>query len=88
MARIAAADIRTTTGANNRIITELGLDPRTASPAEVRLKYRESQPEQTEEQMAKLGLLLELLERRGMEYPMGEEQEGKVNNLIKFFCTQ
>ena len=88
VARIAAGDIRTTTGANNRIITELGLDPRTASPAEVRLKYRESLPKETEEQMAKLGLLLELLERRGMEHTMGKEQDGEVNDLIDFICTQ
>ena len=89
VARIAAGNLRTTTGANNRLITELGLDPRTASPAEVRLKYRESQPEETEEQMAKLGLLLELLERRGLEYSRGEEQDrGEVNDLINFLCTQ
>ena len=88
VARIAAGDIRTTTRANNCIITELGLDPRTASPAKVRLEYRESQPEETEEQMAKLDLLLELLERRGMEHTIGEEQEGEVNNLISFLCTQ
>jgi hypothetical protein len=88
VARIAAGDLRTTTGTNNRIITSLGLDPRTASPAEVRLKFRESQPEETEEQMAKLGLLLELLERRGMEHTMGEEQDGEVNDLIDFICTQ
>ena len=91
VARIAAGDLRTTTGANNRLITELGLDPRTASPAEVRLKYRESQPKETEEQMAKLGLLLELLElleRRGEVYSRGEEQDREVNDLITFLCTK
>ena len=85
VARIAAGDLRTTTGANNRLITELGLNPRTASPAEVRLKVREKQPEETKEQMAKLGLLLELLERRGMVYSQGEEQDEELNQLIFFF---
>ena len=82
MASIAAGNLKTTTVANNRIITDLGLDPRTASPAEVRLKYRESQPDENKEQIAKLGMLLELLKRRGMEYSRG------VNDLINFLCTQ
>ena len=51
----------------------------------MRLKHRKSQPEETDEQMAKLGLLLE---RRGMERTMGEEQDGEVNDLINFLCTK
>ena len=88
IARIAAGDLRTTTGANNQIIRDLGLDPSSTSPAEVRLKVRESQPEESEEQMAKLGLLLELLERRGEVYSQGEEQDNKMNEIIDFLCTK
>ena len=43
------------------MIVELGLDPRTASPAEVRERLRAAEPVETEEQMARLGLLMELL---------------------------
>jgi hypothetical protein len=88
IARIAAGDLRTTTGANNQIICDLGLDPSSATPAEVRLKVRESQPEESEEQMAKLGLLLELLERRGEVYTQGGEQEDEINQIIDFLCTK
>ena len=49
---------------------------------------REKQPKETEEQMAKLGLLLELLERRGMVYSQGEEQDEELNDLITFLCTK
>ena len=88
IARIAAGDLRTTTGANNQIIRDLGLDPSSTSPAEVRLKVRESQPEESEEQMARLGLLLELLERRGEVYTQGGEQEDEINEIIDFLCTK
>ena len=50
IARIDAADLRTTTGANNQILCDLGVNPSSATPlAEVRLKVRESQPEEREE---------------------------------------
>ena len=87
IARIAAGDLRTTTGSNNRLISELGLDPYTATPADVREKIKESEPQESEEQMAKLGLLLELLQRRGEDYYEGEEKDGEINELIDFLCT-
>ena len=65
----------------------MGLDPSSASPAEVRRKVRESQPEESDEQMVKLGLLLELLERRGEVYSQGEEQDNEMNEIIDFLCT-
>ena len=71
IARVAAADLRTTTGTNNRLIRDLGLSPSTATSAEVREKLREAEPAETEEQMARLGLLKELLERRGIQYYQG-----------------
>ena len=86
IARIAAADLRTTTGANNRLIVDLGLSPSTATPAEVREKLREAEPTETEEQMVRLGLLMELLERRGMDYYKGEEDR-ELNELIDFLCA-
>ena len=73
IARIAAADLRTTTVANNWLILDLGLRPSTATSAEVREKLREAKPAETEEQMARLGLLMELLEHRGIKYYEGEE---------------
>ena len=87
IARIAAGDLRTTTGSNNRLISDLGLDPYTATSAEVRDKIKESEPQESEEQMAKLGLLLELLQRRGEDYYEGEEKDGEINELIDFLCT-
>ena len=48
---------------------------------------REKQPEDSEEQMAKLGLLLELLKRRGEVYSHGGEQDNEINQIIDFLCT-
>ena len=43
---------------------------------------------ETEEQMARLGLLLELLEQRGENYFQGEEEEDPdITNLIDFLCA-
>ena len=82
IARISAGDLRTTTRANKKLISDLGLDPSSATPAEVRLKVRESQPEESEVQKAKLGLLLVL---RGEVYSQGGEQI--INQIINFLCT-
>ena len=87
IARIAASDLRTTTGANNDLICQLGLDPATATPGEVREKVRASEPVETEEQLARLGLLTKLLERRGAEYYRGEEEDRELSTLIDFLCT-
>ena len=87
IARIAASDLRTTTGANNDLICQLGLDPATATPGEVREKVRASEPVETEEQLARLGLLTELLERRGDDYYRGEEKDRELSTLIEFLCT-
>ena len=87
IARVAAADLRTTTGANNRLIVNQGLSPSTATSAEVREKLREAEPVETEEQMARIGLLMELLERRGIEYYSGEVEDKELTELIDFLCT-
>ena len=84
-ARVAAADLRTTTGANNPLFRDLGLSPSTATSAKVREKLREPEPAKTEEQMARLGQMMELLERRGIRYYQGEE-DNELNELITFLC--
>ena len=61
------------------------LSPSTATSAEVREKLREAEPAETEEQMARLGLLMELLERRGIQYYQGEE-DNELNELTTFLC--
>ena len=77
IARIAAADIQTTTGANNRLIVELtGLDPRTAKPHQVREKLRANETVPTEVQMEKVWLLLELLDEPGLTV------------LLNYICVQ
>ena len=88
IARVAAGDLRTTTGGNNYMITKLGLDANTATPAEVREKLRESEPEESEEDMARLGLLLELLEQRGASFYAGEEKDNDLNEIIDYLCTK
>ena len=88
IARVAAGDLRTTTGGNNYMITKLGLNANTATPAEVREKLRESEPEESEEDMARLGLLLELLEQRGASFYAGEEKDNDLNEIIDYLCTK
>ena len=88
IARIAAGDLRTTTGANNKLISDLGLDPSSATPAMVREAARAAEPVESEEQMAKLGLLLELLEQRGEVHTQGEQLDKELNQLIDHLCTK
>ena len=87
IARVAAGDLRTTTDSNNYVITQLGMSASSAMAAEVREKLRQSEPNESEEQMARLGLLLELLEQRSVSYYAGEEKDDDVNNIIDFLCT-
>ena len=87
IARIAANDQRTTTASNNRLITDLGLDPATATPRMVRERLEEEEPVESEEQMARMGLLLELLQKRGDGFDEGEEEDQDFNTLIDFLCS-
>ena len=75
------------TGSNNRMIVELGLNPSTALPSEVRERLRAAEPVETEQQMVRLGLLMELLERRGIKHFEGEEKDEELTALIDFLCT-
>ena len=87
IARIAAADQRTTTASNNRLISDLGLDAATTTPKMVKQRLREEEPVETEDQMTRLGLLMELLERRGEDYFEGEEEDQDINAIIDFLCS-
>ena len=87
IARVAAGDLRTTTGANNKLICYLGLDRSSATPAELRAAARAAEPVESEEQMAKLGLLLELLEQRGEVHSQGEQLDEELNQLIDHLST-
>ena len=53
----------------------------------VREKIRESRPQESEEQMSRLDLLLKLLQRCGEDYYEEEEKDGEINDLIDFLCT-
>ena len=87
ISRIAAGDVRSTTGSNNRMTIELCLTPSTAMPSEVRERLRAAELVETEQQMVRLGLLMELLERRGIEYYEGEEKDEELTALIDFLCV-
>ena len=69
------------------MITKLGLRASTATPAEVRENLRQSEPEESKEEMARLGLLLELLEQLGASFYAGEEKDDDLNQIIDYLCT-
>ena len=65
VARIAAADVRSSTADNNRLIGELtGLEASTASPRQVQLELRCRDQEMTEEEWVTAQELSRLLEHR------------------------
>ena len=69
------------------MIMNLGLDPFTVTPRIDRQTLRKHETVETLEQMARLALLLELLEQRGEGYCQGDEDDQDVNNIIDFLCT-
>ena len=88
IARIAARDRRTTTGSNNQLIVDLtGLDPRTATPRQVREELRVREPVRTEEEWERNHSVLELLDRRGTLHYLGVVDPG-LNVLLDFICTK
>lgn len=88
IARIAASDVRTTTGSNNRLISDLtGLNPRTVTPRQVKEKLREQEWTDSEEENEKVSTLLELLQERGEVFYKGEEDPG-LTTLVNYICTQ
>ena len=65
IASVAAADVRSTTGANNKLILDTtGLDPRLATSLQVRLELRGKEREMTEQGQAVAWELGQLLEDR------------------------
>ena len=78
LARVAAADMRTTTAQNNRLIHDLtGLDARVATAAQVREELRRREPVLTEEESRTAGLICQALQVRQAMY-----QEGLCTNDI------
>jgi hypothetical protein len=65
LATVAAADLRTTTAQNNRLVFSLtGLDARVATAAEVRTELRRREPDTTEDEEKTAGLLCQALQAR------------------------
>ena len=60
LARVSARELRTTSGGNNYLITNLSLTASTAT-AEVWEKMRKNEPKEIKEQLVRLGLLLQEL---------------------------
>ena len=48
---------------------------------------RQNEPEESEKEMARLGLLLELLEQRGTGFYAGEEKDDNLTEIIDFLFT-
>ena len=61
IARVSARELRTTSGGNNYLITNLGPTTSTATSAEVWEKMRKNKPKEIKEQLVRLGLLLQEL---------------------------
>ena len=49
---------------------------------------RQCEPEESKEDMARLGLLLELLEQRGASFYAGEEKDDDLTEIIDYLCTK
>ena len=69
LARVAAADRRTTTAANNALIlSATGLSAWTATADQVRTELRSREPEMTDDEMNTSEMLLEALQQRASLY--------------------
>jgi hypothetical protein len=87
IASVAAADVRSTTGANNKLILDTtGLDPKVATSLQVRDELRRRERVMTEQEQAvawELGQLLE--DRARMEY---EDQDVQlITERINHLCV-
>ena len=70
------------------LISDLtGLDPRTATPRQVKEELRAREPVITETELERNLTVLELLDRRGTLYYLGEVDPG-LNVLLDFICTK
>ena len=87
MARVAAADIRTTTGINNKLILDsTGLDAGTATPRQVRAELRRRELQMTEEESNTALLLSSALERRDQSHRGGVDTK-QITETINRLCT-
>ena len=82
---VAAADQRTTTAENNRLVYSLtGLDARVATAAEVRTELRRRDPDMTEDEEKTAGLLCQALQARNCIWMEGLDTTGittQIDNL-------
>ena len=86
IARVAASDIRSTTGANNKLILEsTGLDAGVATSKQVRYMLHEREREMTEEEQAVVWELGQLLEDREIMKYQGLETM-LISERINFLC--
>ena len=77
LARVAAADQRTTTAENNRLVYSLtGLEARVATAAEVRTELRRRDPDMTEDEEKTAGLLCQALQARNCIWMEGLDTTG------------
>ena len=72
LATVAAADLRTTTAQNNRLVFSLtGMDARVATAAEVRTELRRRELDMTEDDEKTAGLLCQALQARNSIWKEG-----------------
>ena len=86
IARVAAADIRSTTGANNRLIVNAtGLDARTATSLQVRRVLQEREEKMSEEQQAVALDITHLLEERNRLVEQDKDTQ-LISQQISHLC--
>ena len=86
IARVAAADARSMTAANNRLIMETtGLDPWTATPVEVRDALRERENVMSDREQEDATILGRALEERDRLQQGGMDTQ-QIQYYINYIC--
>ena len=86
IARMAARDLRSTTGANNRLIRDsTGLDARTATSLQVRRELQQREAKMTEGEQAVAMEISHLLEDRAMMNKQGVDTQ-MITQQIEHLC--
>ena len=86
-AKVADGDLRTTTGANNYIITKLGLSASTATPAEVWEKLRRASPRKARRTWPGWGYCWNCWNSAAPKFYAGEENDDDLKQIIDYLCT-
>ena len=88
LARVAAADQRTTTAENIRLIYSLtGLDARVATAAEVRRELRRCEPAMSDDEVRTAGHLCQALQARNSIWLEGLDTTGITNRIDNIFVN-